>query len=123
MPSVYLAGGINGLSDADATDWRERAKRLLSGWDVLDPMARDYRGREDQNVTAIVEGDKADIDACDAVIVWAVRPSWGTAMEVLYAWERGRRVVVVCPGSVSPWLRYHSATVVATIEEAIHELG
>lgn len=118
---IYLAGGINGLSDADAMDWRAEATALLGGPDkVLDPMARDYRGKEDENVDQIVEGDKDDIEASRAVIVYAARPSWGTAMEVLYAWEAYKRVIVVVPdGPVSPWLRYHATAVVRTVAEAV----
>ena len=117
---VYLCGPINGRTDAECTSWRDEARRLWAN-PVLDPMARDYRGREAENVRAIVEGDKADIDACDAVIVYFDRPSVGTAMEVLYARERGKRVVVVnaSRGPLSPWLSYHSDLVVPTVREAV----
>jgi hypothetical protein len=53
---------------------------------VLDPMDRDYRGKEDESVKDIVEGDKADIDWADAVIAYCPKPSVGTSMEVLYCW-------------------------------------
>lgn len=132
---IYLAGPIFGRSDADCGDWRERAKRLLAPeFETLDPMVRDYRGREDEpGITAkIVEGDKADIDECHAVLVWFDKPSVGTAMEVLYAWTPRwpRRaasngptrlpvfVVNVTGGPVSPWLRHHSRDVTDTLEEA-----
>jgi len=117
---VYLAGPISGCSDREANCWRAEAIVLLGGA-VLDPMVRDYRGREDENVTAIVEGDKADIDACRAVIAYCPRPSVGTSMEVLYAYERLRPVYVVVPegAPVSPWLRYHATAVVKTVGEAV----
>lgn len=119
---MYLAGPINGCSDAEAQHWRAEVTRLLNG-DVLDPMRRDYRGREDENVLGIVEGDKRDISECQAVIVYAAHPSWGTAMEVYHAWAEGKRVVVVVPdGSVSPWLRYHSTLVVRTLAQAVESL-
>jgi len=41
---IYLAGGINGLSDQECREWREKAKGLLPGHAILDPMDRDYRG-------------------------------------------------------------------------------
>lgn len=118
---VYLAGPINGCSDEEANAWRTRAKSLLP--DVLDPMDRDYRGQEKGNVDAIVEGDKADIDACDMVIAYCPKPSVGTSMEVLYCYgdiEQRKPCIVVVPNgsSISPWLRYHATTVVSTIEEA-----
>ena len=42
-------------------------------------------------------------------------------MEVLYAWQIGKPVVVVArPDAViSPWLRYHSHAIVHTYEEAV----
>ena len=47
MKTVYLCGGINGLSDEDCTDWREATKaELYNHFNFLDPMRRDYRGRE-----------------------------------------------------------------------------
>lgn len=119
---LYLAGPINGCTDAEANDWRSAVKKLHP--DCLDPMARDYRGKEAENVGAIVEGDKADIDSCDAVLVYFERPSVGTSMEVLYAWERKKPVALVDKSNkpISPWLSYHSAYVSTTIEDAVHRI-
>lgn len=116
---VYLAGPIGGMSDTQAKGWREVVTQILHkrGIDVLDPMVRDYRGIEDLNVDAIVEQDKADIDGADVVLanIWTCSP--GTSMELLYAHERGKRVIVIVPtGSrVSPWVTYHSTEVVTSI--------
>jgi hypothetical protein len=41
---VYLCGPINGCTDSECIDWRAAAKKRLS--DTIDPMRRDYRGRE-----------------------------------------------------------------------------
>lgn len=107
--TTYLAGGINGLSDADARDWREHAKTKLAG-DTLDPMRRDYRGKEDQHIQDIVHGDLEDIRSSDWVLASCLRPSWGTAMEIRIAYDLGKTIyAVVLPGvPVSPWLRYHA---------------
>jgi nucleoside 2-deoxyribosyltransferase len=84
-------------------------------------MARDYRGRESEAVDEIVEGDKADINASDAVLAYCPRPSVGTSMEILYCYERGKPCVVVIPPNapVSPWLTYHALHVTQTIEEGV----
>jgi nucleoside 2-deoxyribosyltransferase len=115
---IYLCGPINGCTDGECKDWREAAKPVLP--DTLDPMRRDYRGREDQCVPEIVEGDKADIDQCDALLVNYDKPSVGTSMEILYAWERGIPVIVVAAkgARISPWLRYHSKHVLNSFAEA-----
>jgi hypothetical protein len=122
--TVYLCGAINGCSDSEANDWRTTAKNGLAGWfDFLDPMRRDYRGKEDESVEEIVRGDYIDIINSDYVLVAADRPSWGTAMECLYAAQQKKHVVVVCGQErVSPWLRKHSTALVRTLDDAIEYL-
>jgi nucleoside 2-deoxyribosyltransferase len=114
---VYLCGPINGCTDAECNDWRSYAKSRLP--DTLDPMRRDYRGREAESVNEIVELDKIDVQECDVVIANCPKPSVGTSMEVFYAWELGKKIAVIAPEPVSPWLRYHSTQVFGTIKEAI----
>lgn len=115
---IYLAGGINGLSDSQCRDWREYVKSRVSN--TIDPMRRDYRGVEDQNVAKIVEDDLEDIRACDVVLAMCSRASWGTAMEIRYAWQICRPVYVVVDDldKVSPWLRYHAAKLFSSVEVA-----
>jgi hypothetical protein len=91
--TVYLCGGINGLSDTDCADWRNTATEALKGHLILDPMARDYRGREDECVAEIVEGDKEDILKSGVLLVNASKASWGTAMEIMFAWSLRKRIV------------------------------
>jgi nucleoside 2-deoxyribosyltransferase len=113
----YLGGPINGCTDNEAHGWRERVKVILSGaghqW--VDPMDRDYRGREMEPgiAAAIVENDKADIDTCDILLMNCPKPSVGTSMEVFYGWSIGKRVIAVVPpeGEPSPWLVYHTHTI------------
>ena len=119
---IYLAGPINGCSDAECKDWRAAAKSLHA--DCLDPMDRDYRGKEDQSVREIVEGDKADIDNCDAVLVMYEKPSIGTSMEILYAWQKQKPVAILnaTRQRLSPWLIYHSQAQYFEIAAAIEYL-
>lgn len=116
---VYLCGPINGRSDDDCRGWREEAKQLLP--DTLDPMRRDYRGKEATAYREIVELDKIDVASCDALLVYFDKPSVGTSMEMLWAWERGKLVVLVNKSTapLSPWLVYHSHHQVASLAEAI----
>jgi nucleoside 2-deoxyribosyltransferase len=117
---VYLAGPIFQCTDAEASDWRKDVElKLGPAFICLDPMARDYRGREAECVKEIVEGDKADIDAADVLLVNHVKPSVGTSMEILYAFERGKPVVIVAALPASPWLHYHARALVPTIDEAV----
>ena len=121
---VYLCGGIHGLSDEEANEWRQRAKALLGDMSILDPMRRDYRSVEDENIDAFVQGDLREIAESDTVLVNATRPSWGTAMEIVYARILGRPVVAFVGASApaSPWLRYHCDAITVSLEEAVARL-
>lgn len=122
---VYLAGPINGCTDAQAKSWRAEASELLKshGFEVIDPMVRDYRGKEADNISEIVEQDKSDIDSCDVVMVYYERPSVGTSMEVLYAYDHpNQKIVLIVDRSdkpLSPWLVYHSHHISNSIKEAV----
>jgi nucleoside 2-deoxyribosyltransferase len=120
VKTIYLCGPINGCTDAECKDWREFVK---AGWEgpALDPMRRDYRGKEDESVREIVEFDKIDVMNSDAILVNFDKPSVGTSMEILYAFERGKLVVVVASpeARISPWMRYHSHKIVHSFREAL----
>jgi len=119
--TTYLCGGINGLNDSSCQDWRDEATSKLRT-EVLNPMRRDYRGKEDLSIEEIVKGDLADIQASDYILVNATRPSWGTAMEIVYA--KDKPVVAFTEGaSVSPWLRFHCWKIVKTLDEAIEAIN
>lgn len=118
--SIYLCGPINGCTDDECKDWREYVK---SQWDgvCIDPMVRDYRGREEESYREIVELDKLDVAEANIILVNYDKPSVGTSMEIIYAWERGKRVVVVCceGATISPWLRYHAHHICHSWEDAL----
>lgn len=118
--TIYLCGPINGCTDDECKDWREYVKVRWAG-PSLDPMRRDYRGIEDQAVKEIVELDKIDVMNSDVVLVNYDKPSVGTSMEILYAFERGKLVVVVAKDGtrISPWMRYHSHQICNSFESAL----
>ena len=115
---VYLCGPIADCTDEQCMGWRDAAKAMLP--DTVDPMRRDYRGRE-HLYFEVVEQDKLDIMQCDALLVNFLWPSVGTSMEVLFAWEQHKIIIVVANKALvpSPWLRYHATTIVNTLEEAV----
>lgn len=119
---IYLCGPINGCTDEECKDWRNATKKRFHN--TLDPMRRDYRGRETECMAEIVELDKKDIDESDALLVNHPKPSVGTAMEIFYAWQKEKMVIVVCPKGVprSSWLIYHSYRIFETFEEAYQYL-
>ena len=117
---IYLCGGINALSDKECKDWRERVKEeLKEKFDFLDPMRRDYRGKEDKLYRQIVKNDLEDIRKADYILALANQPSWGTAMEIYEAFQH-KLVVTICnQENISPWLRFHSSIIVKTIDEVV----
>ena len=124
---IYLAGPIFQCEDHECINWREEVKNSLDKIEVIDPMVRDYRKTTNKDFKEIVESDKAEVDASDILLAYCTKPSAGTSMEVLYAWENGKKVYVITEnGETSPWLLYHSHKVFKSIDEAIkylHELS
>lgn len=119
---IYLGGPINGCSDDEAISWRLVARRALAAHEILDPMERDYRGREDECFEQIVREDKNDIFRADVLLMNCPKPSFGTAMEILFGYELGKRVLIVATGRISPWLRAHGR-VFDSLEKAIQAIG
>jgi nucleoside 2-deoxyribosyltransferase len=123
VKTLYLAGPINGCSDTEANDWRTIAKEKLAGdYRFLDPMRRDYRGREMEAGIAreICDGDIEDIQESDVILAMCPKPSVGTSMEIFFAFHNlGKPVVVVCDGVLSPWLKNFSTAQYANLLSAI----
>ena len=116
---VYLAG------PPYAEEYRRRAAALARehGWEPVDPMRRDYRGRTEGNEAEIVEGDLADIASCDAVLADFTRPDEGTAMEAWHAHSLDIPVVAYTGGTPPhPWAVYVSASVHADLDAAVRAL-
>jgi len=119
MKRVYLAG------PPFADEYRERASALVRalGWEPVDPMRRDFRGRTEGHEREIVEGDLADIDACDAVLAAFTEPDEGTAMEAWYAHSTGKPVIAWTGGAwAHPWTVYVSRSVHQRLEDAVEAL-
>ena len=117
---VYLAG------PPFAEEYRHRADQLVRalGWEPVDPMRRDFRGRTEGNEDEIVRGDLADIDSCDAVLAAFTAPDEGTSMEAWYAHSKGKRVIAYTGGPrPHPWTVYVAEAVHADLVDAVAALG
>ena len=128
--TIYLSGGIANLDYHQVHGWREVCKDHYRGFPIrlIDPTRNDYRSEENGISLAlarqIAKRDKMDIMDSDITLAYCPRPSWGTAMEIIYAFEKGKWVVVVCDSPApSPWLLAHADILVKTFEEAWHEIG
>ncbi len=120
MPRVYLAG------PPFAEEYRARASELCRavGWEPVDPMRRDFRGRTEGHEAEIVEDDLVDIDSCDAVLASFTAPDEGTAMEAWYAHTCGIPVFVYTGGSwAHPWTVYVARSVHVSLDDAVDALS
>jgi nucleoside 2-deoxyribosyltransferase len=116
---VYLAG------PPYADEYRSRAITLVRelGWEPVDPMRRDFRGRTEGNEAEIVEGDLAEIESCDALLADFTEPDEGTAMEAWHAHTLGKPIVAYTGGRTPhPWAVYVAAAVYDELEDAVHAL-
>ena len=116
---VYLAG------PPYAEEYRRRAEAMVrdAGWEPVDPMRRDFRGRTEGNEPEIVGGDLADIESCDVVLAAFTAPDEGTSMEAWYAHSLGKRVVVYTGGTPPhPWTVYVADEVYTDLESAVSAL-
>ena len=137
---LYLAGPIDGVTPEMATDWRRRVRETLMGWTVLDPTeGKDLyaAGVNDTLYTAeeIVKADLAMVEAADVVLVdW--RETWqsikyfpspsvrvGTVMEVVYAYQWGKRIIGFGSLRRGYWIRYHIKEWYDTLDESLNKLG
>lgn len=144
-PIVYLAGGIAGLSGADATNWRWEAHLALAGHaiETLDPMraksllalqeriSTDFHDYEKNGAfftsRGIMTRDFNDVKRCDALLVnllGLTKPSLGTIMELAWAYALRKPAVVAIEAAGNPHDNHpmiHEAMPfrVTTLEEAI----
>ncbi len=127
---VYLCGPMDWCSEEEASGWRKAARLHLQvrGIVALDPMDRPTFnagscGKVDL-LPSLVEDDKADIEAADVLLVNYSKVSAGTSMEILLAWQKDKRVVIVAPEGLklSPWVVYHSHKICHTMEDAYDDI-
>lgn len=144
-PLVYLAGGIAGLSGAEATDWRDFAFNILDAHSIetLDPMrAKGILSSQAKISTnfndyapngafftsrGIMTRDFNDVKRCDALLVNLLglsKPSLGTIMELAWAYALQKPAVVAIeaegnPHDGHPMIHEAMPFRVTTLDEAI----
>lgn len=119
---IYLCGPIQNRTDEQCVTWRREAALRWPG-ETLDPLRRDYRGRELENPAALVADDLADLISCDGVLVYFDAPSVGTAMEIFYAKHILHKPIVVIDATegapLSPWLVHHTDRMAPDLTSAL----
>jgi nucleoside 2-deoxyribosyltransferase len=114
---LYLAGAIQNASDP--ITWRRNlTTKMPEGWEVIDPTEINlFVGTEDNIEAArrIVTNDLNAIRKCDALLALVNIASWGTGMEIFFAYQLKVPIIIWSPGGkpVGPWLQFHSTVVLS----------
>jgi nucleoside 2-deoxyribosyltransferase len=120
---IYLAGGIFELTKPKRQNWRNKATQKLNNkYAIIDPTKQLYTGKELEYRNEIIRNDKRNILKADILLVNATRPSWGTACEILFAYENHKIIIAYTNKPyerTSPWLAYHATIITKTLDEAI----
>jgi nucleoside 2-deoxyribosyltransferase len=124
VKKLYLSGPIMDEHEGTAREWRETAKKLLSGeFVLLDPMRRNFKDREVDSANEIVRFDLQDVDDADLILVNYSKASIGTSMEVFYANHNlGKFVVAFSPfefKECSPWMVKYCTKILPSLEDAV----
>lgn len=140
--SIYLTGAnidaqdlsqvqsVSSISHLAHPDWRTFAMTRLTnhGLRVINPLEFAWTETELNFDDAIELSGSSDsrvrraldlIDQSDAVLANIERASYGTAMEMFYAYRRGKLVTVVGPAPFSPWVLTHSQARFSDIDMAL----
>lgn len=138
---VYLSGPISGLSYKEARfGWREQFAFLLNASitvlspmrheghlaEIKGPLEKAYPDNLFSHPKMIVAKDFLDVDQSAIVVanfLGAQRVSIGTAVELGYAYAKGKTIVVIMDKNnihVHPFITEIAATVVGSVTEAAH---
>ena len=125
MRTIYLAGPMENVTEAEAKGWRDVATSILypHGIKTLDPTRRLHQD-DKKAMRRIFELDLRDIRESDIILVNLNNPTMaknGTAMEVFYASYVLRKPVVAFKVESAHWHPFFEALVTewkSTVEKA-----
>lgn len=121
MKKIYLAGPLFDCNENEKKEWRELCKKELNKkFILLDPMRNKFKEEEITHRNEIVNFDLVDIMNCDIVLANCWKVSVGTSIEIFFAHQNHKIVVVVGKEEkLSPWIIYHATKILPTIEDGI----
>ena len=128
MTTFYMAHPFSSRKDMRVWELHLEAHK---GMDIVNPfydLDRDdieavdggFRPMYKEDATLVVERDKAAIRDCDAVIALVDGSlSYGTIMEIAYAYDMGTPVHLICTNGRQDhyWLKYHSDKIYLSLQE------
>lgn len=130
MPNtVYLSGKASNLLDPTVPitfDWKAYAAStfLKSGITIANPIELDLSGfvkGVDEPVGAVKHSLNL-IDRADSLLANIIQLTESATMEMFYAHQQGKQVVVVGNEPFSPWVLFHSEARFQKLKEALDYL-
>lgn len=129
-PAIYLSGStiqpVEQIGPVPDADWRMLAmtKLQLYGFRVLNPLELTWSASTGHELELDSQVRRALdlISQCDAMLANISTPSYGTAMEMFYAYRQGKMVTVIGMPPFSPWVLSHSQARFRDIDKAIDYL-
>lgn len=112
---IYLGGTI--YNEAPDCNWKDTLKKLLPDdmYECFDPDPS-----EDPELYMVAR-DKAEISNCDVLVAYIQKPSFGTAMEIMYAsLLHTKPIFVINPNGMmcgDLWLEAHSHLICSSVED------
>ena len=128
---IYLAGTI--YKEEPGLNWKQRFMNILNPHNQ-EPHKYEFFDPDPINEPEfyMVQRDKAEIEKCDVFVAYIERPSFGTAMEILYAYElKTKPVFIINPNgslnnhdgsSTDLWVTYHSSLICHNVEDCAEHI-
>lgn len=117
---IYLAGTI--YKEEPDRLWKTQFRNLFSDevYEFFDPDP------QNEPEFYMVSRDKAEIQKCDIFVAYIQRPSFGTAMEILYASSLMTKPVLIINPNMSLagdlWVEYHSDMICLNIADCVEHI-
>jgi nucleoside 2-deoxyribosyltransferase len=128
--AVYLCGSIEGVSDKDMREWRDKATAYLSNRDIktLDPTRREKfhsTNMNTNNANRILALDLQDISH-SRVVLADLRDSqpgkkWGSVMEVAFAETKHKIIIVIMDENQfeHPFIKAYATEIHHNLDDAL----
>lgn len=116
LPKVYLAGHYY-----EKEYRRYVVKKYSSYFKLILPIDIDYK----KYPTLVVSHDKKQLRRCDIVVVFLRKPTFGTIMEIMYAYMKKKPVYFVNPNQKyinDIWIKSHVKRSFLSLDECFQFL-
>ena len=126
MKKAFISGPILGMETNQGYRLTVTDILIKAGFEVIDPWKREqvlYKGDErcwwDKVPTFdFIQRDLDDADRCDVMVVYLPIISAGACMEMFYAKQKGKTVIVISEiKCLSPWIIAYSDKVVTSFDQ------